>query len=178
MSPTRVLCCPAFVATLCDCRASGIHQNRGFLVSHACSMAPSVCYVPFVRSQGPLGSIRIASSLSPTRLLRPLGFVSSTSAARVFLCPVFVATPRICEFHSCCARVIVPSVCCDPSNLRVPHLLRASYCAQCLLRPLGLASSTSAARVALCPVFVATLSPLQGLWDPQNRKFHILHVCR
>ncbi len=107
------------------CRASGIHKNRKFYVSHA-----------------------------------------------------FVATPRICEFHICCARLFVPSVCCDPSDLRVSHLLRASYCAQCLSRPLGLASSTSAARVALCPVFVATLSPLQGLWDPQNRKFHILHVCR
>ena len=60
---------------------------------------------------GPLGSIRIASSMSPTRLLRP----------------------QICKFHICCTRCIVPSVCCDPfaiagplgsSESQVPHLTR------------------------------------------------------
>ena len=109
---------------------------------------------------GPLGSIRIASSMSPTRLLRPLGFASSTSVARVLWCPAFVATPRIREFHICCARLMVPSVCCNPTDLRVPHLLRASYGARPpLLRPFR---SLSAARVLWCPAFATT---------------HQIHVC-
>ena len=109
---------------------------------------------------GPLGSIRIASSMSPTRAL---------------WCPAFVATPQICKFHICCACFMVPSVCCDPStfhicctcfmvpsvccdplDLRIPHLLRVFYGAQRLLRPLRFANSTSVARVLWCPAFATT----------------------
>ena len=107
MIPTHALRCPAFVATLCNCRTSGIHKNREFLVSHAS-----------------------------------------------------VATPRICEFHICCARLMAPSVCCNPTDLQVPRLLRASCGARPpLLRPFR---SLSAKRVLWCPWLATT---------------HQIHVC-
>ena len=111
-----------------------------------------------VSLRAPLGSIRIASSLPPTRL--PLGFASSTSVARVLWCPASVATPRICEFHICCARLRAPSVCCNPTDLQVPRLLRASCGARPpLLRPFR---SLSAKRVLWCPWLATT---------------HQIHVC-
>ena len=142
MTPTRALCCPAFVATLRDCRASGIHKNHKFHVFRACFMASGVCYVPFVCLQAPPGIHKNREFLVSHAFVAPLGFASSTSFARVLWCPASVVTPRICEFHICCARVLwcpasvatpricefhicfarlgVPSVCCDPSDLRVP----------------------------------------------------------
>ena len=124
-------------------------------------------------SQGPLGSIRIASSMSPTRLLRPLGFASSTSVARVLWCPAFVATPRVCEFHICCARLMVHArVCYDPSD---PYLLHAFYGAQRLLQPIR---SISAARVLWCPAFARVASPTrstQGPWNPLESR--VPYIC-
>ena len=125
---------------------------------------------------GPLGSIRIASSMSPTRLLRPLGLASFTSAARVFLCPVFVATPRTCEFHICCARLIVPSVCRDPSDSQVPHLLRASHCAQCLLRPFRHCRASGILRIASSTSYTCADSAQQLLRPSALQVPYLLHA--
>ena len=62
ISPTCELCCPAFVATLRDCRASGIHKNRKFYVSHA-FVAP----------------LRFASSTSAARVALCPVFVATLS---------------------------------------------------------------------------------------------------
>ena len=141
-----------------------------------------------VSLRAPLGSIRIASSLPPTRL--PLGFASSTSVARVLGRPASVATPRICKFHVCCARLVAHArLCNDPSD---PCLLSTFYGAQRLLQPIR---SMSAACVLWCPAFARVTSPThstQGPWNPlesrvprlcgppgihQNRKFHIFRAC-
>ena len=146
-------------------KASGIHQNREFHIFHACSVVPSVCcdpsesvprelhacsvvpsvcYDPFARAlclQGPWDPSESRVPCLPRvlygvqRLLRPFRIASSMSPTRALWCPAFVATPQICEFHICCACSMVPSVRCDPSDLRVPHLLRVFYGAPRLLRP-------------------------------------------
>ena len=119
---------------------------------------------PVFRAE-PLGSIRIASSMSPTRAL---------------WCPAFVATlsplqglrdPQNREFRIFHACPIAPSVCCAPSELRVPGELHACSVvpsvgcepfasALCVARPLGsmrIASSTSSTRALHCLAFVTAL---------------------
>ena len=107
------------------CRASGIHKNRKFYVSHA-----------------------------------------------------FVATPRTCEFHICCARLFVPSVCCDPSNLRVPHLLRTPSvcCNPTDLQVPRLLRASCGARPPLLRPF-RSLSAKRVLWCPWLATTHQIHVC-
>ena len=95
---------------------------------------------------GPLGSIRIASSMSPTRLLRP-----SDLQVPHLLHALHCAQCLLRPFRHCRASGILriasstSYTCADsaqqllrPSALQVPYLLHACHCVQCLLRPLDL----------------------------------------
>ena len=98
-------------------RAPGIHQNREFHIFHACPIAPSVCCNP-------------AESRVPRVTRRASGIHQNHKFHVSHACsPAFVATLRDCrafgvhqnrEFHIFHACPQAPSVCCAPSELRVP----------------------------------------------------------
>ena len=126
-------------------------------------------------------SAKCGASMSATRLMPhkrklPREPREIHKNRKFYVSHAFVATPRTCEFHICCARLIVPSVCRDPPDSQVPHLLRASHCAQCLLRPFRHCRASGILRIASSTSYTCADSAQQLLRPSDLQVPHLLRA--